>query len=317
MRSWACDEAARSDSCKVLLSNQRGLVRQLPNVINTLSHGLFYISKEELKLLLMGILSQLFQWILNWWNCHFTWSRDHTIVISHTQMLHYSVTVTFTAPQRISSVIMYKKLFGFRVNDCKWMILHYNGMVCNSTGVINVVYCNLHIPSVNVCDFALHWIAYHWTEYHCMTLQWYRSMCAILHTIGLLALDCIPLVSGQCVRLAYSGSSELSLRQRAAFRGQVVEAPDMSFNLFSLKPETVGVVKSMHQLVISTLAFRRKTKYDAEMWKCGNVSFILFSFPANTAQGLTPFSFEGVTIILPLSVKSFIQLQRASWSIMP
>ena len=161
---------------------------------------------------------------------------------------------------------------------------------------------------------GLHTIGLNTIAWHCNGIGQCVQFCIPLDCI---ALDCIPLVSGQCVRLAYSGSSELSLRQRAAFRGQVVEAPDMSFNLFSLKPKTVGVVKSMHQWVISTLAFWRKTKYDAEMWKCGNVSFILFSFPANTAQGLTPFSFEGVTIILRLNVKSFIQLQRASWSIMP
>ena len=120
-----------------------------------------------------------------------TWSYNYHFTHTHKcYNCHCTVTVTHTAPQRISSVIIYKNFFGFRVNDCKWMILHCNGMVCNSTGVINVVYCNLHIPSVNVCDFALHWIAYHWTEYHCMTLQWYRSMCAILHTIG---LHCIGL----------------------------------------------------------------------------------------------------------------------------
>ena len=45
---------------------------------------------------------------------------------------------------------------------------------------------------------------------------------------------------GQCV-LLYSGSSALSLRQRTAFRGQVVAPPDMSFNLFSFSVKTTQV----------------------------------------------------------------------------
>ena len=132
---------------------------------------------------------------------------------------------------------------------------------------------------------GLHTIGLNTIAWHCNGIGQCVQFCIPLDCI---ALDCIPLVSGQCVRLAYSGSSELSLRQRAAFRGQVVEAPDMSFNLFSLKPKTVGVVKSMHQWGISTLAFRRKTKYDAEMRKC--VLHFVF-IPSKYCPRFNPFQF--------------------------
>ena len=46
-----------------------------------------------------------------------------------------------------------------------------------------------------------------------------------------------------CV-LLYSGSSRLSLWQRTAFRGQVVAAPDMSFNLFSFSVKTTWVLNT-------------------------------------------------------------------------
>ena len=106
----------------------------------------------------------------------------------------------------------------------------------------------------------------------CVNIYWEResksskNVCVtlLLYSGWSLAMQCIPSNSsnamtfqvsgiamqsgmecniGQCV-LLYSGSSRLSLWQRTAFRGQVVAAPDMSFNLFSFSVKTTWVLNT-------------------------------------------------------------------------